>query len=116
MTPSARSSSRANPARPSSSSLPSRTSGRPADLFRPVRGRTNGIDDWVSLEVSPTLAYDTPGTIVEVERLRARAERPNLFVKIATDLQRAAAGSFVKDWNEMLASIALKISGYKAAG
>ena len=53
-----------------------------ADLFRPIYDRTNGIDGWVSLEVSPTLAYDTPGTIGEVERLRARAERPNLFVKI----------------------------------
>ena len=53
-----------------------------ADLFRPIYDRTNGIDGWVSLEVSPTLAYDTPGTIVEVERLHVRAERPNLFVKI----------------------------------
>jgi transaldolase len=53
-----------------------------ADLFRPVYDRTNGIDGWVSLEVSPTLAYDTPGTIVAVERLHVRAERPNLFVKI----------------------------------
>jgi transaldolase len=53
-----------------------------ADLFRPVHDRTNGVDGWVSLEVSPTLAYDMPGTIVEVGRLRARAERPNLFVKI----------------------------------
>jgi transaldolase len=53
-----------------------------ADLFRPIYDRTNGIDGWVSLEVSPTLAYDTAGTILEVERLRARAERPNLFVKI----------------------------------
>jgi transaldolase len=53
-----------------------------ADLFRPIYDRTNGIDGWVSLEVSPTLAYDTHRTIVEVERLRARAERPNLFVKI----------------------------------
>jgi hypothetical protein len=53
-----------------------------ADLFRPVYDRTNGIDGWVSLEVSPTFAYDTPGTIVEVERLHVRAERPNLFVKI----------------------------------
>ena len=34
------------------------------------------------IEVSPTLAYDTPGTIAEVRRLHARAERPNLFVKI----------------------------------
>jgi transaldolase len=53
-----------------------------ADLFRPIYDRTNGIDGWVSLEVSPTLAYDTPGTIAEVKRLRDRAERPNLFVKI----------------------------------
>src|SRR5450631_592349 len=36
--------------------------------------------------------------------------------RLATDLQREAAGSFVNDWNEMLASIALKISGFKAAG
>ena len=47
-----------------------------ADLFRPIYDRTNGIDGWVSLEVSPTLAYDTPGTIVEVERLRALADGP----------------------------------------
>ena len=53
-----------------------------ADLFRPIYDRTNGIDGWVSIEVSPTLAYDTPGTIAEVGRLHARAERPNLFVKI----------------------------------
>jgi transaldolase len=53
-----------------------------ADLFRPIYDRTNGVDGWVSLEVSPTLAFDTPGTIVEVERLRSRAERPNLFIKI----------------------------------
>ena len=53
-----------------------------ADLFRPTYDWTNGIDGWVSIEVSPALAYDTPGTIAEVRRLHARAERPNLFVKI----------------------------------
>jgi transaldolase len=53
-----------------------------AELFRPIYDRTNGIDGWVSLEVSPTLAYDTQGTIAEVKHLNARAERPNLFVKI----------------------------------
>jgi len=53
-----------------------------ADVFRPIYDRTNGIDGWVSIEVSPTLAYDTPGTIAEVSRLRSLAERPNLFVKI----------------------------------
>jgi transaldolase len=55
---------------------------RAADLFRPIHDRTNGMDGWVSLEVSPTLAYDTQGTVVEVERLHVRAERPNLFIKI----------------------------------
>jgi transaldolase len=53
-----------------------------ADLFRPIYDRTNGVDGWVSIEVSPALAYDTPGTIAEVRRLRSLAERPNLFVKI----------------------------------
>jgi len=53
-----------------------------ADLFRPIYDRTNGIDGWVSIEVSPTLAYDTARTIDEVKQLHARAQRPNLFVKI----------------------------------
>jgi len=53
-----------------------------ADLFRPVYDRSNGIDGWVSLEVSPTLAHDTAGTIAEVKQLHARAGRPNLFIKI----------------------------------
>jgi transaldolase len=53
-----------------------------ADLFRPVYDRSNGVDGWVSLEVSPTLAHDTAGTIAEVKQLHARAGRPNLFIKI----------------------------------
>ena len=36
---------------------------RAADLFRPIYDRTNGVDGWVSLEVSPLLAYDTAGTL-----------------------------------------------------
>ena len=53
-----------------------------ADLFRPVHDATDGIDGWVSLEVSPLLANDVPGTIFEVAQLHARADRPNLFIKI----------------------------------
>jgi transaldolase len=53
-----------------------------ADLFRPVHDRTNGVDGWVSLEVSPLLAYDTASTLAEVKDLHARAARPNLFIKI----------------------------------
>jgi transaldolase len=55
---------------------------RAADLFRPVHDRTSGVDGWVSLEVSPLLAHDTAATIEAARRLHARAERPNLFIKI----------------------------------
>ena len=53
-----------------------------ADLFRPIYDRTNGVDGWVSLEVSPLLAYDTTSTIAAAKELYARAGRPNLFIKI----------------------------------
>jgi transaldolase len=53
-----------------------------ADLFRPVHDRTCGVDGWVSLEVSPLLAYDTKSTIQAAKDLHARAQRPNLLIKI----------------------------------
>jgi len=55
---------------------------RAADLFRPIWDRTDGVDGWVSLEVSPLLAYDTKSTIAAAKDLFARAGRPNLFIKI----------------------------------
>jgi len=55
---------------------------RAADLFRPIYDRTNGVDGWVSLEVSPLLAHDTASTIAATRSLHARAGRPNLFMKI----------------------------------
>lgn len=53
-----------------------------ADLFRPVHDATDGVDGWVSLEVSPLLADDTTGTIKAAAQLHAQAQRPNLFIKI----------------------------------
>src|SRR5215469_15866464 len=53
-----------------------------ADLFRPIWDRTDGVDGWVSLEVSPLLAHDTARTIAAAKRLHTRAGRPNLFIKI----------------------------------
>jgi transaldolase len=53
-----------------------------ADLFRPIHEETNGVDGWVSLEVSPTLAYDTASTVAAARDLHGRAARPNLFIKI----------------------------------
>jgi len=55
---------------------------RAADLFRGVHDQTKGVDGWVSLEVSPLLAYDTASTLVAAKDLHARAARPNLFIKI----------------------------------
>jgi transaldolase len=53
-----------------------------ADLFQPIYDRTNGVDGWVSLEVSPLLAHDTASTLAAAKDLHARAGRPNLFIKI----------------------------------
>jgi transaldolase len=55
---------------------------RAADMFRPVWTRTGGVDGWVSIEVSPLLAYDTARTLAAAKVLHARAGRPNLFIKI----------------------------------
>ena len=55
---------------------------RAADLFRPIYDRSNGVDGWVSLEVSPLLAYDSSRTLAAAKELHARAQRPNLLIKI----------------------------------
>ena len=55
---------------------------RAADLFRPIYNRTNTVDGWASLEVSPLLAYDTARTLASVKQLSTRAARPNVFIKI----------------------------------
>ena len=55
---------------------------RAADLFRPIHEQTNTVDGWVSLEVSPLLAYDTASTLRAAKELCVRAKRPNLFIKI----------------------------------
>src|SRR6516165_3849148 len=53
-----------------------------ADLFRPIHDRTAGVDGWVSLEVSPLLAYDTQRTVEAASSLHTAAGRSNLFIKI----------------------------------
>jgi transaldolase len=55
---------------------------RAADLFLPIHERTDRVDGWVSLEVSPLLAYDTARTVEAAKALYARAGRANLFIKI----------------------------------
>jgi transaldolase len=55
---------------------------RAAHFFRPVYDRTDGVDGWVSLEVSPLLAHDTASTLTAAKALHARARLLNLFIKI----------------------------------
>jgi len=55
---------------------------RAADLLRPVFTRTDGVDGWVSLEVSPFLARDTQRTIEAARDLSQRGNKSNLFIKI----------------------------------
>ncbi len=53
-----------------------------ADLLRPVYDRTDRVDGYVSLEVSPSLAFDTKGTIAEAKRLHAALNRRNVLIKV----------------------------------
>lgn len=56
--------------------------GRAADLLLPVYERTNAVDGYISLEVSPTLAHDTEGTIKDALRLFGALGRPNVMIKV----------------------------------
>ena len=55
---------------------------RAAELFQPVFARTDGVDGWVSLEVSPLFAHDTNATLAATRALHQRSGKPNLFIKI----------------------------------
>jgi transaldolase len=70
---------------------------RAAKLFEPVHERTDGVDGWVSLEVSPLLADDAERTIAQVADLHSRAEC-NIFIKIpGTDAGREAIEQSIFD-------------------
>jgi transaldolase/glucose-6-phosphate isomerase len=53
-----------------------------ADIFAETYHKTNGLDGYVSLEVSPRLALDAAGTLAEGRRLWARVNRPNVMIKV----------------------------------
>jgi transaldolase len=55
---------------------------RAAELFQPIHRLTDGVDGWVSLEVSPFLAHDTNKTLAAARDLHRRGAKPNLFIKI----------------------------------
>ena len=64
---------------------------RAADLFAPIHQRSAGVDGFVSLEVSPLLAYDAKATVAQCKALHKKANRPNLFIKIPGTREGAPA-------------------------
>ena len=67
---------------PKSQRIPLDDLTRAAKQFRPIYERTNAVDGWVSLEVSPLLAYDNASTVEGAKELYGWAVQPNLFIKI----------------------------------
>ena len=62
-----------------------------ADVFRSLYKETDGRDGYVSLEVNPHLAHDTPGTIKGARRLWAALNRPNVFIKVPATVEGLSA-------------------------
>ncbi len=52
------------------------------DVLTSVHLASDGVDGWVSIEVSPELAHDTAGTVAQAEHLWRRINRPNVMIKI----------------------------------
>jgi len=86
-----------------------------ADELRVVYDRTNGRDGFVSLEVSPYLANDAQGTIIEARRLWAEVDRPNLMVKIpGTDAGVIAIRQVIEDGININVTLLFAIDAYQA--
>ncbi len=86
-----------------------------ADVLRPVFDRTEGADGFVSLEVSPDLAYDTSGTIDEARRLWKSVDRPNLMIKVpATNEGIPAIESLLAEGININITLMFSIHHYEA--
>jgi transaldolase len=89
---------------------------RAADQFLPIHERTDGVDGWVSLEVSPLLAYDAKKTIAAAKALHARAGRPNLFIKIPGTVEgRAAIEECIADGVPINVTLLFSADQYRGA-
>jgi len=86
-----------------------------ADLLRPVYDATDGADGYVSLEVSPNLAYDTEGTIAEARRLFAALDRPNVMIKVpATPDGIPAIETLIGDGINVNVTLIFSLTHYEA--
>lgn len=85
-----------------------------ADLLRPVYDRTNGVDGYVSLEVSPKIAYDTEATIQEARSLFARLDRPNVLIKVpATEEGIPAVATLIGEGINVNITLIFSIAMYR---
>jgi transaldolase len=88
---------------------------RAAKLFEPIHERTDGVDGWVSLEVSPLIADDAAATIEQVKDLHSRAEC-NIFIKIpGTDAGREAIEQSIFDGIPINVTLLFSTDQYLAA-
>ena len=86
-----------------------------ADLFRPLYDRVEGRDGFVSLEVSPRLANDTAGTVMEARHLWARVNRPNVLIKVPGTLEGLTAiRQLISEGINVNVTLLFGLSRYKA--
>jgi transaldolase / glucose-6-phosphate isomerase len=87
---------------------------RAADMLEPVFEQTDGLDGFISLEVSPTLAHDTKGTIAEARRLHKAVARKNLMVKVpATAAGIPAIQQLIADGIHINVTLIFSLEGYE---
>ncbi|MCB8926120.1 MAG: bifunctional transaldolase/phosoglucose isomerase [Ardenticatenaceae bacterium] len=88
--------------------------GEAADLLRPVYEKTGGVDGYISLEVSPTLARDTEGTLADARRLFAALSRPNIMIKVpATPEGIPAIEALTADGINVNVTLIFSLSSYE---
>lgn len=88
---------------------------RAADLFRPVYDASGGEDGCVSLEVQPSLVYDTQGTIDEARQLWKAVNRPNVMIKVpGTEEGLPAITQLLSEGININVTLLFSVERYKA--
>ncbi len=86
-----------------------------ADVLRPIYDESKGADGYVSLEVSPTLADDTEGTIEEAIRLWKTVDCPNVMIKVpATEAGVPALEALIAKGVNVNATLMFSMKHYEA--
>ncbi|MDX1489241.1 MAG: transaldolase family protein, partial [Acidiferrobacterales bacterium] len=86
-----------------------------ADVLRPVYERTDGLDGYVSMEVSPYIAHDTQATIDEARRLRQTIDRDNVMIKVpAIAAGIPAVRQLISDGININATLLFAVESYEA--